>query len=1009
MVLMANPLIEGPIPLGGAGFIAKENGNFQPGEYKRLNNLEIDSSGFLINRRNVYNVNGENTGAAVDSITNPQRFMGSMGEYSLISTGEDQYLVGESTFLPLWSLSAGSGPSPSPSYSIFLGFFRYNNMNFWLVFEFQSGVDIALAVYYDAAIPVPDTPETYAAGYEASLTREVILSFNTATTDFYEFQYRNFFIYKERLWIATSVGLYFSAATDPTDFTVPNGGFFKHPGNTVNYAMAIKDQVYTLCDDAVYALTYNTDPNLDSTERPLSDSIGGEMGCIHLDTAYFINNQGIYVINGTNVDKVMDSRFDYGTDAYRNHIYSFDDYIVVNKYTPVNYDNNYSPPAVVSTRRNLVTRPESDSIGGEQIITGWTTEGSDPLPARTNLQVNSNVNFDPNDATIADYGDGAGDANVDLGIDTVTYYLSPSAGTVSRTSGEGTYDMHVQGVDMPCTEGLPYAVSAYVRTPGAGIRDVSLIVVYEDNTGVNLEETVTDFDVTASTWTRISSVTTAPTDAVTIYYRIQFNGIVNTNDHWWDAVLVEQSDEVKSYFDGDFVDDDFKTYAFTGVSHKSTSTLNVLTSLMDPIDAVDDGINDGLVLRFGGEFVNPDDLEGADTVCWGSATKVFEPTTALVPGIPYHFRFSHKGNGSWEHGVFDVLFEFLSAGDVVLGSSTREASSDYNPAGSYSAFWYGGLVFPENTTKLRVTLTLTLDIADASGTTVWSIDANKFHLEKGSTFSGYFTGDTTDTDDVVYSWDGVAFQSESITGAAETHGYLKNNGSKFEPFQQGNSLGYNTYFINTENGAVHVLDFLDQYTDFSHGGAGFIVEALVNPYSDSSGNGKMLFLTNKMVTEDESGATYSSNVYYMSTSEDSSVQDFAVNSAGVLTRRPPKIDVEWDSFVPDGLEYRMKKFRSLLLQGVLPPDGMRIEFSYDNEDVLQITDLGDDETSVTDPRRHFAHRLGLNQRGHSLTIRLRNIDWADEISGAFGDLEISDMRLLWTYTQRLPNTKRIGS
>jgi hypothetical protein len=1006
MVPMGNPLIEGPIPLSGAGFIAKENGNFQPGEYKRLSNVEIKPEGILANRRNVYSVHGENTGVDVNPIVNPHHFMGNMREYSLLAQGENQYIVGDSTFLPLWTLADGFGPVGATSYSIFLGFFRYNNKNFWLVLEFESVISISLSLYYDDSIPVPDLPETYGVGYEASLTRTVILSFPAGTTDFFDFQYKNFFIYKERLWIATSVGLYFSAATDPTNFLVPDGGFFKHPGNRVNYSMAIKDQIYTLCEDAVYALTYNTDPNLDATERPLSDSIGGEMGCVHLDTPYFINNMGIYVINGTNVDKVMDSKFDYGKDVYRNHLYSFEDYLVINKYSPINYDNNYSPPARVSTRQNLILHPESDAVGGSQIITGWVSSGSPALTLRENLQINPNVNLDPSTAP-SDYVSGTTSGKWALFKSDVNYYLAPSGGYVARNSTEDALDISVYSPWHAAVEAETFTASAYIMpgTPNA-YRTVKLKLHFSGADLVPFDTEEVSIDAEPFVWTRIHKTVTTPAGTVNIRWSITYEHVSSTSAQAWDAVLFEKTGSLKSYFDGDFADSAFRLYSWSGVAHESKSVLTVNTVNMDPISApVVVGVT-GKVMRLSGTFVNPGNLEGETPSIYGRGIKTFDPTTALLSGIPYTFRFDYRGLGTWpSEGSLEVKLEYLSAADVVLGSSVFTELFDVST--SFNVFSRDSIVFPGGTEKMRVIFTFTLDISSALGTTLWYVDFNKFLLEKTSTFSGYFTGATMDTPDVTYAWVSTPFESESTTGSATSHSYLKNNGSKFDPFIAGNSLGYNTYFINTENGAAHVLDFMDQYIGPSQ--AGFIVDAIVNSNSDSSGNGKIFFLTNKQISEDESGLTYESNVYYQSTSEDINVYDFAVNAAGILIRRPPKIDIEWDSFVPDGLEYRFKKFRSLLLQGLIPNDGIQLEVAYDNSTVFQITDLGDDLGLLSVLRSHYPHRIGLNQRARSITLRLSNTDWISEINGSYGYLEISDFRVLWTYTEKLPSSRFIGS
>lgn len=1005
MVPMANPLVEGMVPLEGIGFVPKKNGNFLPGEYKRLCNAEISPEGGVVNRRNMNSVFGETADSYAEAMSNPQRFIGSMGEYSIVGLGEYQVMVGSSTFQYLWDLTA-LGPAGAASYSQFLGFFRYNNKNFWLVFEFNSGISVSLVLYHDADIPVPDLPETYAAGYEAGLVRTEILNFGTGTTDFYEFQFKNFFIYKERLWIATTVGLYFSAATDPTNFVVPDGGFFKHPGNRVNYALAIKDNIYTLCDDAVYALTYSTDPNLDSTERPLSDTIGGEMGCVHLDTVYFINNQGIYVINGNNVDKVMDSRFDYGQDSYENQLWSFEDYLIVNKYLSVNYDNNYSPPARVTTRKNLIASPESDAVGGTQIISGWTASGSPDVLLRTNAQGNSNVVLAPQDGGYTDYF-ASSPASV-IGRDAVLGYAEPGCGYVRRASATGVASCAVNNFYTVAGPSEDWTLSMRVNFPGTS-RNINLRIFYADASTATIG--TSDYFITVSSdgWQRISRTVTTPVGTAYIWWQLEILGLGGTENHYFDTVLFEKSSSLKDYFDGEFPDDSFRTYSWDSTQYKSYSRDTIKTAVMNAISAYSDGISTGKVLRYGGTFVNGAYTEGTAVSCWGKLTKTFTFATALENGLPYTFKFDYKGAGSWSSGVLTATFEYLDAANVVKGSSTHTVASPFNPSSSYASFRRDTIVFPTGSTKLKVTFTFTFDVSGTTTTTPWNIDFNKFHLEKASTYSGYFTGATTDTVDVAYSWTGTAFASESTTGSATSHSYLKNNGKMFEPFLGGNTLGYNTYFINTLNGAVHTLDFYDQDTDYAHGSAGFLVDALVNPYSDESGNDKIFFLTNKLVEEDESGLDFHAYVYYMSSSESNVINDYVVDSTATLRRRAPKIDIEIDSYVPDGFEHKIKKFRSLLLQGVLPPVGMQLETAYNNNDVYQITTLGDDESVLSQPRRHYSHRIGLNQRGNSITFRLRNPEWDTPLTGTYGPLEISDLRLLWTYIQRFATTRNIGS
>lgn len=999
MVLMANSLVEGPIPLAGAGFVAKPNGDFQPGEYKRLCNAEIDPSGIIKNRRNVYSVHGESSGTAVDPIVNPQRFMGSMGEYSFLTDGVDQYIVGNGTSVKGWNVF--SGPTVAPSYTRFLGVFRYNNKNYWLVLEFSSGNSIALALYYDAAIPVPDIPATYGAGYQASLTREVILSFAAGTTDFYQFQYKNFFLYKERLWIATSIGLYFSAATDPTNFVVPNGGFFKFPGNVINWGFAIKDSVYVLCEDSVHAMTYSTDPNLDSTVRPLSDTIGGEMGCVHLDTPYFINNLGIFAISGNNVEKVMDSRFDYGKDYYRNRLFSFEEYLVVNKYSPINYDNNYSPPTQVNLRNNHWLSPESDTVGGTQIDDGWTTADSFFMErVRINKITNPSLELNMDAWTKPDIFDNT----IVMTQDAAHFLYGTKSGAVNYGSAGGSPTVPL-GVRLTrlVSENTTYTFSVYVRCPAAKTVRLTLTGLFDP---INV---TVDTAVSANTWTRISATITMPTGENFVVAQIKYLNVTDTSKYKWDGALLEQTNNLNPYFDGDTADDTFNNYVWDGSPHTWESYVNVETCVVNAIGTVADG-QPGKVLNFSGAVPDLDDFYGkyVPGTSWATAIYTLSPTSALSFGEPYTFRFDHRGLGTWANAKFTLKVEFLDiTGLNVLGTSNFTINNAYAPAGSYTTSTFE-MTLPANTGKIQFIFKFALDPVSA-GSKTFNIYMNRFHFEKSSSFSGYFTGATTDTPDVVYSWSGVAYASESTTGSATTHSYLKNNGSKFEPFQEGNSLGYNTYFINTDNGAVHVLDFMDRYEEFNHGGAGFVVDALVNPFSDNSGNYKMMLLTNKAISESESGHTYHGNIYFMASSEDIEIHDYAVDDTSTLVRRAPKIDIEIDSYVPDGLEYRIKKFRSLLFQGVIPPSGIDLQIAYDNSNVFQTVSLGDNESVLAQPRRHYAHRVGLNQRAKSITLRLLNLLWNDPIIDSYGELEFSDMRVMWTPTQKLSSTKNIGS
>lgn len=1001
---MANSVVESPVPLAGAGFLAKPRGHFNPGEYKRLNNIEIDRDGYLVNRRNIYSVHGDNAGQAVTPLDNIQTFLGNMGPYTLLTNGTNQYMVGKGSFTTLWNTFAAGAPTSAGSYSRFVGFFRYNNKNFWLVFEFDAGVAVRLVLYNDASIPTPDVPSTYVAGYQTSLTRTVILTFNNGTPDFYNFQFKNFFVYKERLWIATSVGLYFSKATDPTIFAVPDGGFFKHPDSKVNYAFAIKDIIYTLCENSVFALNYNTDPNVDSTERPISDSIGGEMGCVHLDQPYFINSLGIYAINGANIEKILDNDFDVGRDFYRNRITSFEQYLVVNKYQKVNYDNNYSLPSTATTRRNLWPNPESTPGTGSEIIGGWTSSKSADYNTRTNLC--TNPSFESGAATNWT----PVNTNTVLGISNSNAVTGTKSLSINRSVSNSAYYGVYQDIIISPVAGTAFTFSSYFKTTFLNGYTAMYIEFFNGSTSLGLNDVGYGY-IDNTSWHRFALTATAPAGVTKIRISLLWNIFADQGTYLVDGILFEQGTTLGSYFDGANASTTYMTYAWNGTGFTSSSTAVAKTSTLTGITAVADTGQAGKVFKLTGGFPCQSSVGGAlpadSSVLY--ATKTLTTTTALVAGTPYTLSFNHRITNSyaWKGCRLKLLIEYLNGASAVLGSLSWNVNSNYQPA-AYAQATNTGLTPPTGTVSIRLTFSIIYTAESIAGNQAVNFYVNKIILEKSETYSGYFMGATTSTPDVSYFWASTAYASESTSGSSKTHGYLKNNGSKFDPFQGDNSLGYNTYFINTDTGAVHVVDFTDQYNSYSAGDCGFIVDMAVNPFKDNDGNYNIFFITNKFISGDVNGLAYKGDVYYMNSSRDTQVNDFVLDVNNILQRKSPRINIEIESFLPDGVEYRTKKFRSLLLEAELNL-ALQIEVGYNNSEYAVLASTSDTESTMINARPPYPHRLGLNQRGRSISFRLTNPTWNNNLTDALGLSSITDMRVLWTPTQRLMESNTVGS
>src|SRR5688500_10414768 len=99
---MVNSNIQGAIPLEGPGFVARRNGYFQSGEYKRLSNVEL-RGGLVKNRRNVRSPYGVAVGSTVDPIENAHGFVGHLANYSIITSKTEQVAVSGDARVAMWA------------------------------------------------------------------------------------------------------------------------------------------------------------------------------------------------------------------------------------------------------------------------------------------------------------------------------------------------------------------------------------------------------------------------------------------------------------------------------------------------------------------------------------------------------------------------------------------------------------------------------------------------------------------------------------------------------------------------------------------------------------------------------------------------------------------------------------------------------------------------------------------------------------------------------------------
>jgi hypothetical protein len=126
------------------------------------------------------------------------------------------------------------------------------------------------------------------------------------------------FIWKDRLWVVNYDDgiIYYSKATDPTNFTAPDGGFFKLGGNSggdpINDVVVYSDTLLIFQRNAYYQFQFTSDPATDGYLREVSSETGAYTVLLHEDRLYVANPNGVFqYINGSFVDIAQLMNFDF--------------------------------------------------------------------------------------------------------------------------------------------------------------------------------------------------------------------------------------------------------------------------------------------------------------------------------------------------------------------------------------------------------------------------------------------------------------------------------------------------------------------------------------------------------------------------------------------------------------------------------------------------------------------------------------------------------------------------
>lgn len=133
---------------------------------------------------------------------------------------------------------------------------------------------------------------------------------------------------------------------------------------------------------------------------------------------------------------------------------------------------------------------------------------------------------------------------------TATFYLG-TACLALTSSGAGNSVAKYTG-NPTVTPGGSYTVSAYVKSAAVSRGAYIQLDWYTSGNVFISSSAGTVVSTSTTAWTRISSITTAPSNAAYAQIVIKFVSTLNAEVHYVDAVLLEQTSTVNPYFDGTY-------------------------------------------------------------------------------------------------------------------------------------------------------------------------------------------------------------------------------------------------------------------------------------------------------------------------------------------------------------------------------------------------------------------------------------------------------------------------
>jgi hypothetical protein len=398
---------------------------------------------------------------------------------------------------------------------------------------------------------------------------------------------------------------------------------------------------------------------------------------------------------------------------------------------------------------------------------------------------------------------------------TLAYVGSQSlAITKDGTTGNTaiTYGIHaLTGVPdaqaIPVTAGQTYTFSYWGRTATASITS-RINLFWATDTDLISTSGGGNVVLATNTWTRRSVTAVAPVGATKVGLHVGMNAMAAGAIVYIDAILLEKSDTLGNYFDGDTADTADSTYAWTGTFHESTSTELVTrgTGRINPIK------NPSFETDLTGYTSQQSTTQTRDTgeFVYGTAS-----LKCVVTGAA---RIAVYGATGGAVGNADAIA--VTPGELVTFSAyvkpnnsalLRVIISWFNSSGTWMANADGTLAAQTADVWSRLAVTGVAPAGAAKyGVCLYSNNATTVYTdgwlaEKSPIADVYFDGDTTDAA-YIHSWTGTAHASTSRAVAAGVRTNLLTN-----PSSETGSAGWDTMTAATRQSTIPANVYAGMY------------------------------------------------------------------------------------------------------------------------------------------------------------------------------------------------------